>query len=66
MATIAMTGGRPLDNMVFTSTEQARNYSKWKFKQRTWKNESENIIKCKFTGRRIEFLELTEYLSDVI
>lgn len=61
MSAIALTGGKILDNKLFEDVLQARNYTKWKYKQRTWFDESKNVIRCKFTGRRIEFIELNEW-----
>jgi hypothetical protein len=59
--TVIIKSGEVFEGKVFESVEQARNYIKFKYPRRRFKEEIPNVFKCTRHGTMFKFIELNKY-----
>jgi hypothetical protein len=59
--TVVMKSGEVFEGKVFESIEQARNYIKFKYPRRRFKEETPNVFTCTRYGTMFGFIKLTKY-----
>jgi hypothetical protein len=58
---VIMNKGEVYEGLYFENYEIARNYVKWRYPKKNWKDIEPNILKCKNTGMVMRFEELKPY-----